>query len=151
KNIDYVRFLVPAGSKLISAAGFTPHQLYLSDGSAFASNSSQDPRPYIIDKDLAAMDSASTLDRASGTVITAESGKTEFANWIETDPGETSAVTISYRLPFDLRDSGKYSLLVQKQPGDLVNFNYSLNSGAMHSIWDTGNLSYNQALKSDIF
>jgi len=150
KNIDYVRFLVPAGSKLISATGFTPHPFYLSDGSAFAANPS-DPRPYIVDPDLAAMDNASSIDRETGTVLTTESDKTEFANWIETNPGETSTVTLSYRLPMDLHGNGKYSLLVQKQPGNTANFSYAFDPGKMQIIWNSGDLGYNQILKSDIF
>jgi len=158
KNIDYVRVLVPQGSKLLSAEGFTPHKFYPSDGSGYGPEAGAPA--YTVDPDLAAMDKNAALDVTSGTVVTQESGKTEFGNWIETDPGQTSTVAIKYQLPFNVNASRKYSLLVQKQPGNpAADFSFAFDSAGRHVLWSTpddleiagSTFSSKQSLKSDIF
>ena len=116
-NVSYLRFYVPAGSKLISVSGFTdiPSFRYqLPDEGA------------VPDEDLLAIENGSIIDERSNTRITKEFGKAVFGNWISVDPGEVKQVQIQYKLPFKLEVGGllsktdTYSLLVQKQPG-LVN------------------------------
>lgn len=124
KNIDYVRFLVPAGSVLISASGFTKEHYYPSDGSAYTWDLQQ---PFSVDPDLRGMDNAAGIDQSSGTVITKEAGKTEFANWMEIDPGDSQTVVLKYKLPFNINQTRKYSLVLQKQPGNTpIDFSYDL-------------------------
>lgn len=47
------------------------------------------------------------------------SGKTYFGLWINTAPQTSNVLNISYSLPFSLGPKGNYSLLVQKQPGNI--------------------------------
>ncbi|MEK7075825.1 MAG: hypothetical protein AAB948_03485, partial [Patescibacteria group bacterium] len=98
------------------------------------------------------------VDQTSGTIEVIEAGKTYFANWIEVLPGEEAVVTLKYRLPFNLDDSRKYSLLLQKQPGaNPLKIDYSLKTNAK-VLWYTGNLknslgkiNYNSSLSEDTF
>lgn len=159
-NIDYARFLVPEGATLLAAQGFTQKQFYRADGSGYVQPSDAPPQPFAVDPDLALMDQATSIDAVTGTVITKESGKSEFANWIETKPGQTSTVMLKYRLPFNADFSRKFSLLLQKQPGNPdIDFSYSLDFGPRHLLWSTpfdlqasgSNLQFKAALKSDIF
>lgn len=113
KNIDYVRFLVPDGSTLISAKGFTKKPYYSSDGSAYQSSRI----PFKIDTDLQKLDENSKVDASSGTVITNSDGKTTFGNWIDLDPGDSAAITLIYRVPTNLNSTRKHSFTFQKQPG----------------------------------
>lgn len=125
RNVDFLRVYVPEGSTLLEASGFSP----------------PDPKLFSLtepgrttDADIAAEEGSMTVDRATDTRIFEESDKTVFGNWVQTDPGETSRVTLVYELPPgavavglpDLAsrlagDSDQtmldYSLLVQKQPG----------------------------------
>ncbi len=130
RNVDYMRVYAPEGSTLVRADGFAapdPKLFKLSDPS------DRD------DASLAAQEGASTTDAGSGTDVSIENGKTVFGNWIQTDPGRTSVVTLVYRLPAGtiklrippekgldaivarLRGDGRprlqYSLVVQKQAG----------------------------------
>ncbi len=114
-NVDYARFLVPEGSQLISAEGFQSRQHYGLDTS------------FKVDADLAAIEQTTSVDSDSGTVISTESNKTVFANWIEVAPGQKVTVTLKYRLPFKIGDSKHFSLLLQKQPGNNpIKLNYQL-------------------------
>lgn len=113
KNIDFVRFIVPEGSTLISAKGFNKKPYYPSDGSAYENNGV----PFKIDADLYNIDARSKVDASSGTVITNYDGKTSFGNWIELDPGDSSTITLIYRVPLDLTQTRKHSFIFQKQPG----------------------------------
>jgi hypothetical protein len=129
RNVDWMRIYTPEGSQLISATGFKSP-----DQSLFESpdpKSEQDP-------DLQNEREAIT-DIISGTKIYTEKNKTVFANWSMVDPGETTVITLQYKLPFQIRvesppvsnwksflkkfieieTSNQYSLLVQKQPGAL--------------------------------
>lgn len=132
RNVDYLRVYVPKGSELVEAKGFTP----------------PDPKLFSIiepgnrdDAALAAQESGMRTDRTSGTTSSEEQGHTVFGNWVQTDPGETSVVTLVYRLPpgtarIEDRTNGglagayerlmdsprkelRYSLHVQKQPGQV--------------------------------
>ncbi|MBI5229891.1 MAG: DUF4012 domain-containing protein [Candidatus Magasanikbacteria bacterium] len=131
-NIDYARVLVPQGSMLINATGFS----YPEENMVKTSD-----EQYNTDQDLARVETEQKIDEASGTVINTQFNKTSFANWIITKPGETSIATITYRLPFNVFTNSKkssfenfnqwlgganeqminYSLLVQKQAGMVDN------------------------------
>lgn len=130
RNVDFVRFYVPQGSMLVEARGFDqpdPKLFKLGDGSE-----GEDPA-------VAAAEKNSKIDRQSGTRINDEGGKTVFGNWMQTDPGKSSTVTLVYELPpgavtvtkapegklaalygdivGNRRDRLDYTLLVQKQSG----------------------------------
>ena len=92
-NIDYIRVYVPAGSELISAGGFSwPDE-----------NRFKVPEKWTRkDPWLAELEKEIKIDRASGTRVTEEFGKTAFGNWVITDPGQTSRIQFVYRLPFRL-------------------------------------------------
>lgn len=134
RNVDYLRVYVPAGSTLVSSTGFEapPADLFEKPES-----------DYKIDADVRESESGALIDATSGTVISSESGKTVFGNWVQVDPGETATVTLEYILPFRLslpvseknwwdnlsRKIGQkgeaaatYQLLVQKQSGVLSTF-----------------------------
>jgi hypothetical protein len=128
RNVDWLRVYVPKGSELVEATG---------DFETPAANLFSLPEPgFTTDPVIAAQEETTRTDRASGTRIMTDLGKTVFANWVQTDPGETSVVTFTYRLPAGTvapktKDetllqsvSGgsagtmmAYSLLVQKQSG----------------------------------
>lgn len=124
-NVDYLRLYVPLGSELLSASGFEipPDELF--------EPSEVDLE---VDRDLAAAMTNLAHDTQSGTAVWEESGKTVFGNWMQTAPGETEVVTLTYRLPFTLvaEEAGflakaraglgwgsivPYSLFLQKQSG----------------------------------
>ncbi len=155
-NIDYVRFLVPQGSTLVSANGFDVKQFYKSDGQGYVQDINQ---PFTLDPDLQALDAGETYNAVNGIASGAESGKTSFGGWIETGPGQSKTISITYKLPFKITDSRKYSLLLQKQPGNnAISFTYKLlNAGK--ALWYTpdnlvmgqGSISYSQDLLGDTF
>jgi hypothetical protein len=70
-----------------------------------------------------AFERAVTYDKKSGTAISTEFGKTVFANWTHTAPGNTTVVRLTYKLPFTALLASKepptlhYTLYRQKQSG----------------------------------
>lgn len=145
KNIDYLRVYVPSGSELLYATGF------LEPAEGFFQKV---PDDYEIDEDLAKIQGEVIIDEPSRTRINQEFGKTVFGNWVQTEVGKTSVVTLKYQLPFrvpleNLRrtkswwdnfksslgienDSVSYSLLLQKQPGaNYSQFNHQVKFGFM--------------------
>ncbi|MFH1947224.1 MAG: DUF4012 domain-containing protein [Candidatus Magasanikbacteria bacterium] len=149
-NINYIRILVPEGSELIEAGGFTyPPE-----------DSFQVPEDwYENDADLASLEQEVGLHAKTGTRITNQFGKTAYGNWMMTAPGKTSNVYFKYRLPFKLelekkveqnnkfsqvldgfreKESIRYSLLIQKQSG--INSNFSTRIIAPNNwipVWQT--------------
>jgi len=129
RNVDWLRVYVPEGSQLIKAEGFeSPDAKYLN----------QVPDPGWQENDLVKNENNAPLDPISGTKIYNENNKTVFANWSMVDPGESSVITIQYRLAFNFLDKIPeknwlnkinellnpkqnilipYSLMIQKQPG----------------------------------
>ncbi len=126
-NVDYVRFYVPEGSVLLSADGFEPPPESLFESSSV---------PLGVDDDLSVVMSEESRDALLGIDTWNEFGKTVFGGWMQTAPGETQVVQLSYRIPQVLfRDEGStsvfararnalglgthdgYSLFVQKQSG----------------------------------
>ena len=149
RNNDWMRIYVPLGSKLLEAKGFS----IIKD--KFFKNPDDNWKD---DMDILHTENQATIDIKSKTKIYNENNKTVFANWIQTDPGETSEVVIKYLLPFklsikkndtNLKNKIKnfmnpnqkqlipYSLLVQKQPGFVnCDFKSVLNiSNNFKSIW----------------
>ena len=119
-NNDYLRVLVPLGSELVSASGFDDHPYFESKADGLRT-----------DPDLAAWD-IGTLH--SSVFVRIESGKTEFAGWLNTNPAAERTVTVTYILPFKINQS--YSLLLQKQSGSKpYQFNGSLNPGPYTAKW----------------
>ncbi|TSC74671.1 MAG: Uncharacterized protein G01um101444_232 [Parcubacteria group bacterium Gr01-1014_44] len=124
-NYDYVRVLVPEGSKLSEISGhfinnFSPLADY-ADGWGF-----------VADADLVAYENKIVRLRpgvqqfSEGGPPTGEASKTVFGFWLVVEPGKTKTVTLKYETPVRL-DDDRYSLLVQKQPGTLQDvFNFSL-------------------------
>lgn len=130
RNVNWLRVYVPSGSLLLSATGFrAPNASYFEEPEA-----DWETFPLLKETEEKAL-----THLESGTRIYIENGKTVFANWIMTDPGETSVIRLKYRLPFKLKKheivnvswqekmeavlagetKAKYpfSLLLQKQPG----------------------------------
>jgi len=114
-NVVYMQIYVPQGSELLSAYGF-------SDMPAEKYKTIEDYTKE--DVDLALLyESAQANDL--GMSIHDEFGKTVFANWVSTAAGEEVELNLIYRLPFKIQDlaiakgSYAYSLLVQKQSGDI--------------------------------
>ncbi len=128
RNVNWLRVYVPAGSRLISASGFSrPDAEYF-----------EEPDPSWLDSQFLAEEKLALTDPLSGAKIYTEHDKTVFAGWVMTDPGQTAEITFVYELPFNffrslardgfldklnslLNPESKtlypYSLLVQKQPG----------------------------------
>lgn len=127
-NVDFVRFYVPQGSELINAEGFDE----IPDDSLFEDSGLQlEPDP-----DHLFLTSDTTKHEPSGTLSWDENGKTVFGNWIQTKPGETEIVRITYKTPinlgfssntenltdrlkgqFGMQNLASYSLYLQKQSG----------------------------------
>ena len=129
-NIDYLRLYVPEGSELLSASGFT-----WPDEKSFRAPE----KWYAKDEFLAQVEQNEHLDAKTGTRITTEFNKTTFGNWVITEPGETSQVQFTYRLPFKItaetktsrwekvvnhfkKELAEYQLLVQRQSGSKTTF-----------------------------
>lgn len=105
QNKSFVRVLVPHGSQLLSASGFSPVTVPTSDAV-------RESHPQVEDWQRNAV---STL--SNGTLVGTEAGKTFFGNWIVLEGGAEATVELSWRLPFVIASLDRYSLIVQKQPG----------------------------------
>lgn len=131
RNVDWMRIYVPQNSELIFAEGFS------------APNENYFERPennWEIDPDILKTEGLAIEHEVSRTKIYKEQNKTVFANWAMVDPGETTTITLKYKLPFRVntkdaeqgiwdeikkyinpsqKQIGAYSLLAQKQPGSI--------------------------------
>lgn len=135
-NKDFIRILLPLGSQLISASGFDQYDFHLSAS-----------RDLKIDPDLAAWDQGVMN---SNVFVRQESGKTEFSGWLTVKAGENRSVTISYILPFKVRDT--YSLLLQKQNGSKpYEFSGRIDLGGRSAAWASGGLNFESNLTTDDF
>ncbi len=113
-NNDYIRFYLPEGSELLSAEGFEvpSAELFLEPEAG-----------YTTDKDLESISGAIRENELIDVNTNTEFGKTVIGGWMLTPYGESSIVSITYKLPFTIQvggfwqDSDRYSLLIQKQPG----------------------------------
>ena len=139
RNVDWMRIYVPLGSTLIEAKGFSLiDQKYFKEPEDF----------YEKNEILENSENKAEIDLYSQTKIYQESGKTVFANWVLTDPGQEQMIEIEYKLPYNFKTLfpdtkpttirnpfktvdivKKYSLLWQKQSGNNNDqFNFSLNN-----------------------
>lgn len=98
KHVNYIRVFVPAGSELLDAGGFSfPEE-----------ESFMVPEYwYTDDPDIAAITQTETIHVGTGTHISKQFGKTAFANWVVTEPGQSSEVYFTYKLPFTIFDLEK--------------------------------------------
>lgn len=119
KNIDYVRLYVPEGSTLLSVSGFnTP------DDALFLTPDKDAEQ----DEDLVRISGEIYQDEMNEVWTNTEFGKTVFGGWMQTEAGASSTVELRYKLPFVIavgslwKNSDRYSLLVQKQPGSPGSF-----------------------------
>ncbi len=126
RNVNWLRTYVPLGSSLVSAKGFSSleDKYFKTLDVETEKNSTLEKTEY-----------RAEIDPLSGTKIYQENGKTVFANWNITDPGDDAVIEIIYKLPYNFHSllleddysilnkifpkdpSQNYSLLWQKQPG----------------------------------
>ncbi len=106
ENISFIRILVPEGSELVEATGFSVSPL----------PTTITPKGYD-DVDVQLWEEGSLQDIGSGTLIGKEAGKTFFGNWLILKGGEKKSVTIKYKIPTKIGSLDRYSMLFQKQPG----------------------------------
>jgi len=113
-NLDYIRFYVPKGSRLISAEGFTdePEDRFKSIDRMVGQ-----------DLDLKISNESWRVDSVSGTHIFEESGKTVFGNWLGLKVGQKKTVSLSYEVPVEIIRAHRsnlnqeYTMYWQKQSG----------------------------------
>ncbi len=114
KNNSYTRISVPKGSTILSAVGFDAPI-----ASSFLTPA-QDAKP---DEDLERISGETLLNEQLRISTNEEYDKLVIGGWMITGVGESSTVTLQYRLPFKisggtwLHPTDQYQLLVQKQPG----------------------------------
>lgn len=97
RNVSYIRFYVPRGSTLLSAAGFTSPDPALFDPLQ---------EGLVVDPDEAEVARTKHV-HASGVDVWDEGDRTVFGGWSMVDPGATRTLTLRYRLPmtaYDIRD-----------------------------------------------
>ncbi len=148
ENIAFVRIYVPAESRLINNSGFDYKNLDFAPDKKYKTLDEVE----IWQKNL-------LKDVDTGTVIGKESGKTFFGNWLELAGGQSKTINLTYRLPFNLKDTDRYSLLLQKQIGSLpANFSWTLNIAGRKVEWknfdahqDTDLLTSDILLDKDYF
>ena len=149
KNTSFIRIFVPKGSKLVSVLGFDYKNLEFPEDIN-----------YKIDSGVLTWEKNSLRDVLSGTTIGQEAGKTFFGNWLTIKGGESRSVKITYQLPFKLGDIDNYSLLVQKQIGQIPqNFNWGLIFPERNIAWknfdpkimETSSLTSDIILDKDLF
>lgn len=94
-NVDYIRVYVPQGAQLLEAGG----DFEIPQDKFF-----QTPDPEAMpDKLLTQVERDIGRDAASGTRVYEAFGKTVFANWLQTNIGETNKIYFRYKLPFALQ------------------------------------------------
>jgi hypothetical protein len=149
RNVNWLRVYVPKGAVLLNASGFEkPEEEYFDEA---------DPEALILPE--LENEYLAQVDESSGTLIYDEDDKTVFANWIMTDPGQSSKVVITYSLPDNFNNIAQkdktswlkkfyqllnpeealvfpYSLLWQKQPGaKAFNFEVTINLPQSYEIF----------------
>lgn len=148
-NISYLRLYVPKGAILVQAGGFTP----------IAEKLFRVPEEYAKpDTDLLKYETEHVFEEKTGTEMYSSFKKTVFGNWVVTNPGETSEVFFTYKLPFkidmkgtpeiapekwqsvffskDQKDTSRYSLVVQKQSGIESDFSSTvIYDKSWHPVW----------------
>ncbi len=149
RNVSYLRVYVPAGSQLVSASGFATPAAGL-----FVEPS----EPLQQDADLVRVSGITRTDSATGLKINQEFDKTVFGGWTQVDPGQTTTVQLTYRLPVKLKFSSAitpwplinqwlgwlplgtrtapYTLTVQRQSGSPSEFTTRINyPPVLYPVW----------------
>ncbi|MFC1632676.1 DUF4012 domain-containing protein [Patescibacteria group bacterium] len=112
-NHSYARFVVPAGSRLISATGFADERFEYTNP---CGECEQDP---LITK----MEDAMTIHEESGTHITSFMDRSIFANWISVKPQSSVEAELVYEPDISVKPASVYAtgqgytLVLQKQAG----------------------------------
>jgi hypothetical protein len=128
-NTSFWRIYTPKGSRLSASTGFDAVTL-----------PRLDDKRYTEDSSIAAWNQNTSIDNSSGTFTSQENNTTVFGNWLVVAGGETKTASISYTLPFNLKNIDRYSLLWQKQPGSKQEtYNISLHSDSNHILWRSQN------------
>lgn len=107
-NLDYLRFYVPHGSRLITATGFTEDDLT----DRFKTTEDSLEQYELLDSLKNAK-----IDPSSKMQIFEENNKTVFGHWLGIKPGQTKTVQIRYELPFTVEGEDVYHIYWQKQSG----------------------------------
>lgn len=124
-NKTFMRIFVPRGSKLIASKGFS----YVDLDAKYITQGAVHPK-------VAAWEAHAVREVASGMLVGQEAGKTFFGNWIELKGGQEATVEIVYELPFRVGSLDRYSILLQKQPGSIVQtVRYTLNIPNRRILW----------------
>lgn len=127
RNVNYLRLYVPQGAELLSAEGFNPPSLELFEI----------PEDYLTpDQTLLQMEKNKVIEPQSQTTIYQENGKTVFAGWTQTDPGQTSTIVITYELPFKFHFNNTNAfteLFGPKNSSQLYSIYYQKQSGAQNT------------------
>jgi hypothetical protein len=129
-NRNYLRVFVPNGTELISSDGFDQANYYSSTSDGMRT-----------DPDLAMWDEGVLR---GNVFVRKESGKSQFAGWLNVGPESEKSVTLTYMLPFKL--GGVHSLLLQKQAGSSpYSFEWSITGSTLN------NQNYNSNNNTDNF
>lgn len=119
-NPDYVRVLVPKGSKLLSIEG--------TDKVDYKPLVSYNNKDFVADPDLEAYENTRIIGD-NNVELLEESGKGEFAFWMVVAPGQEQTVTLEYVSPIEV--SGDYTMYIQKQSGTIghgINYSFQVPS-----------------------
>lgn len=120
KNRDYLRVFTPLGSTLISASGFSQPQ----EQAFSAPESWYDEHPI-----LAHIESTTKFDHENGVKMYEAFGKTVFANWVLTAPGQTSIIELKYKLPHQYFNPEHRKSVLKGSPSFTYSFHGSKQSG----------------------
>ncbi|MDZ4295877.1 MAG: DUF4012 domain-containing protein [Patescibacteria group bacterium] len=107
-NKDYLRVLVPKGSTLLAATGFTERDTF---------SRTPKKKSVTIDPDLLLMEGTLAHDATRALDTFREHDKEAFAGWMIIPPGEERTVTVRYLLPQRLDARGVLEIVTQKQAG----------------------------------
>jgi hypothetical protein len=128
-NIDFVRIYTPKGSQLISATGFS---------NITSTNFNKPEKHWTEDEDLLRVQGSIWVEPNSKTQVNNEFDKTVFANWIQTDVGETSEIIITYKLPFKInfdKDSSLFELFSKKENSSFHSLYLQKQSGKQNTTY----------------
>lgn len=148
-NKSFIRVYVPEGSQLLEDTGFD-----------FVAIENNQEDKYKTDPDVYAWERQSVKSVISGTIIGKEAGKTFFGNWNILNGGEEKTIRLVYKLPFKLKKTDRYSLLLQKQiGGKSFYFSHNLNFPSRQIVWsninalntDKANLNLESEINRDSF
>lgn len=141
-NLSYIRVFVPKGSRLVANSGFDYKILSFPEDVKYKTLDS------VMD-----WEKNSVTENLTQTRIGQEAGKTFFGNWLNVKAGQKKTVTLTYELPYTLKNIDRYSLLVQKQIGaQPYPLSWSLDYGSRSVEWqDIENAKNNTGqINSDI-